>query len=371
MDRVAVGIVIALALASCGDNLAVGADAQSMVDAWPYRCTGTTGLVAPLEPAMPFTMPDCQTNASDHPAFDDNPPRTWIDAVSGDPRAACVFRPGGTGDRPLVMFFHGASLTNTVSAGAIYDLTLLRAKAASFDLENDPSRLGYVLVADQGRWLDNPNSLGGGPALRRDIYYRDLGSPSTNPDFRNADRLIDELVAEGGIDPARIYVIGWSNGGLFAGEYGIARHAIATPGGHRVAAVATYAGPDPFENTSATQVPSCAYSPLPTTDAPIDVVHRDCDVSAACDAAQQARFQLPPGYDLETWISTLKTRMSDPDVVDTLLDANAALATGCASTCDMMMGALNHAHWPDGINDGSGIDRELDMLAFFRDHPGT
>jgi dienelactone hydrolase len=373
-------IAFALAIAACGDNTAEPADAAADV-ASAYACNGSTGLVAPLAPCSParpcgtvttsFVVPDCQTHTPSMPAFDDNAPRTWNDAVTGDPRAACVFHPTGGGARPLVMFFHGATAIGSQAAPIVYDVTLLRAKATSFDLANDAARLGFVLAADQGEVLDNPNSIGGGGAIRRDIYYRDLASPSSNPDVRNADRLIDELVAEGGIDPHRIYAVGWSNGGLFAQEYAVARHATATPGGNRIAAAVAYAGPDPFENLSTTQTPSCAYVPLPATDLPLEVVHRDCDYPAACDRAQQQAFGTPPGFDLEGWVATLRGPMADPNVVDTLLDAHAQPATACAATelCTTAIGGLNHANWPDGINDTSGVDVELAMLAFLRDHP--
>jgi hypothetical protein len=158
---------------------------------------------------------------------------------------------------------------------------------------------------------------------------------------------------------------------LFAQEYAIARHATATPGGHRVAAAAAYAGPDPFENITATQAPSCAYRPLPATALPLAIVHRDCDSPAACDAAQQAAFGEPPGFDLATWAATLRTTMADPDVTDMLFDAHGANASACLpiTACTSQLGATNHGSWPDGIADGGGLDRELDVLAFLRDHP--
>src|SRR5258706_27357 len=326
---------VLVVLAACGDNASGPIDATPIdaapPDAFAYHCNGTTGLVAPLLPCSPehpcgaittpFQVPECRTHDPSRPAFDDGAPRAWTDAVTGDDRAACVFRPSGSGDRPLLLLVHGAAQVGSSAASIVYDWMSLRSKAVTFDLENDATRLGFVLAIDEGETLDNPNSLGG-VGIRRDIYYRDLASPSTNPDFRNMDRLIDELVGEGGIDPKRIYTIGWSNGGLFVHEYAIARHAVATPGGNRVAAAATYAGPDPFENLSATQTPSCADATLPTTDLPLDVVHRDCDYTATCNAQQQAMLGTPPGFDLTGWIAKLRGPMADPNVVETLLDAN-------------------------------------------------
>lgn len=363
-----------LAVAGCGDDVALGADAAVAVDASPdastgprWQCDGHHGLVAPLVATPPLRVPECKTHVASRPLFDDGAPRTWTDAVTGEPRAACVFRPAGAGLRPLVVFFHGAN----APASELYDNTSLRAKAATFDLAGDPARLGFVIAADQGQTLDNPNSIAGGPAARHDVYYRDLASPSTNPDFRNADRLIDELVAEGGIDPKRIYVVGWSNGGLFAQELAIARHAVATPGGNRIAGAVSYVGPGPFDNLSAAQLPSCAYTPLPTTAVAIDLVHRDCDAIAACDPAQHAAFMTPPGFEMTGWLATLRTTMADPNVVDTMYDARGAMATACASVaaCTAGVAGANHVHWPDGVDDGSGLDHEPELLGFLRDHP--
>ena len=381
---VVAAIGAATAAAACGDHATTPRDgattdapgpADAARDAPPidgaaagWQC-GPTGLVTPELPTAAFQLPTCHTQDANRPMFDDGAPRTWTDAVTGDARAACVFRPtdpAAPDTRPLVLLFHGAG---QLAGAAMYDQTSLRGKAATFDLANDPSRLGFVLATDQGQSLDNPNSLGGGPTERHDVYYRDLASPSTNPDMRNADRLIDELVAEGGIDEARIYVMGWSNGGLFAQEYAVARHATPTPGGHRVAAAVSYVGPDPFENLSATQDPSCAYTPLPTTTVPIDLVHRTCDTVATCDPAQQAEFGTPPGFEMMGWLATLHGAMGDPNAIDTMYDASGSAATACAAVCDSSIGGANHTHWPDGVADHGGLDHEPELLGFLRDHP--
>jgi dienelactone hydrolase len=307
-----------------------------------------------------------------HPPFNDGPPETWVDMVNGNARAACIFKPPGTSSaslRPLVLFVHG-SLGH---AQDLYDETLLRQKATTFDLSGDASRPGFVVVADQGRNLDNPNGYSG-PGPRHDIYYRDFGLPSsTNPDVRAFDHIIDTLVAAGGIDTTRVYVAGWSNGAFFAQMYGILRHAIPTPGGTRVAAVAAYAGGDPYENLNNTETPSCAESVLPTSDLPIYAIHRDCDSAVACDSAQQTKFSQPPGYDVETWIGTLGSQVKDTHVIDTVINGKAVQESGCEATsmCDNTTGLLNHLRWPDGIDDSSGPtgDWEVPMLQFLSAHP--
>src|SRR6266446_6417264 len=120
-------------LAACGDN-AVAIDAAP-ADAFVYTCNGITGLVAPLLPCSPahpcgaittpFELPECHTHYAGRPAFDDSPPRMWSDAVTGDARAACVYRPPGVGPRPLVLFVHGANTVGQSAAAIMYDVTSL------------------------------------------------------------------------------------------------------------------------------------------------------------------------------------------------------------------------------------------------------
>ena len=306
----------------------------------------------------------CKTSVADHPAFDDGPPRLWTD-VNGDPRGACVHRPAGVLPRPLIVFLHGAS----GSARGVYDHTLLREKSDTYSFYATASPKGFILAADQGRNLPGygiyPNGKPG-----HDHLHRDLGSPSQSPDVRSLDRLIDDLVAEGGVDTQRIYVVGWSNGGFFAHMYGVARHVTKTPGGHNVRAVASFASGDPFENANATEDPSCKVSQYPTTLLPIGLVHRSCDSFVGCDVAQAQKFGLDPGYDVSAWATTAKTVMADPNVAQVIIDKNSVPVSACtpAALCTAAAGTINHLAWPDGLHDGSGVDGEVAILQFLKDH---
>lgn len=327
-------------------------------------CTNDGGTQTTVLPAI-----DCKTEpGSTRPIFDDNPPRTWSDAVTNEPRGACVFHPNGAGTaskRPLVVFFHG-------SAGAaqnVYDVTLLRAKSVDFDLTGDVMRPGFHLIAEQGRVLPNPNG-NLGAAARRDIYFRDYVSPSSNPDVRNADRLVDEMVALGDVDPKRIYVMGWSNGAFFGAAYAIARHETPTPGGNKIAAAVLYAGGDPFQEFEPGKT-ECRLSPPPMTTLPVLLVHRSCDAAVACNAAQSTKFGQPPGYDNTAWLATLQGPMGASGTQRLLVapDGTDAVACQAAIGCGQIEGLLAHVRWPDGVADGSGIDREPTMLTFLRTHP--
>ncbi len=189
--------------------------------------------------------------------------------------------------------------------------------------------------------------------------------------MRALDALVDRLVDAGGIDPDRIYVTGHSNGAIFAMLYAVARHVTPTPGGHRVAAAAVYAGFDPFNDLRAMHTPSCALDPYPTTTVPIYQVHRACDSLVACDEAQNREFLDLPGGSVEGWLETLRTTMGDPNVEHAIIDFAGVEVDACTRPllCTSSVGLVNHLRWPDGIDDGGGQDWEVPMLAFLRDHP--
>ncbi|MBS2031067.1 MAG: hypothetical protein JST54_24410 [Deltaproteobacteria bacterium] len=319
----------------------------------------------------PPDIPDCATDAgSTRPAFSDGPPLTWGD--DGGTRYACVHIPDAGGEQlPLVVFLHGSH----GGADDLYDYTSLRSKSDSYPLSGDGGPVGFAIASLQGR---NLHWEGQNPAgTHFDHLYRDLGSPSGNPDIRSVDRLIETLAATGKVDPARIYVTGWSNGAFFAQEYAAARFTTATPGldgpPSRIAAAAPYAGADPFAAPDDAALASCAANPYPQTDVPIFAIHRDCDALVPCDAAQLAAPDggtiAPPGYAVETWLATLGTTMGDAAVQDEIVDGSGVTVSACASSCGEILGGLNHLHWPDGVADRGGHDHEPEMLDFLRAHP--
>ena len=309
-----------------------------------------------------FSPPTCNRNG-----FNDAPPRTWTDAVNGQARAACVYVPPNastTLQRPLILFLHGSG----TSGDQVYTTTLLRAKAATFDLTGDPMRPGFVLASDTAR-IVHGTLPGGNGAQVHEVYFRDFGSPSSSSDFRNFDRLIDELVATGKVDPKRIYIVGYSNGG-FAGQlYGLARYSTPTPGGNYVAAVALYGAASPLYEPMA-GLDACRYQPFPHVALPIMILHRACDWEP-CDATQLVTMGRPPGYSIADWLTTLATQIGSIDSIGMILDDAGNVVTACDNgpTCTISRGLTNHGHWPDGQHDGGGIDHEPDMLAFLRAHP--
>ena len=327
--------------------------------------------------AEPGFRPICSTPSwaqdKGHAYYWDGPPKSWVDP--GDPhgvtRYSCEFRPDGadaSSPRPLLLYVHGSG----GSARTVYAATSLRTKAIDQDLSGDPQRPGFVLVAPQSRNLHWPTKDPQDGA-KHDTFHRSLGTNSTNPDLRFYDHLVDTLVDEGVVDPARIYIMGWSNGARFAATYAIARHATPTPGGNHVTAVANYSGGDPFENTRHDQVPSCKQDPYPTSAVPFWLTSRSCDgvvcSQALADQWLAAEIPVSPGNVAETWIATLREVIGDPHVTWDLVDDEALPADACDPDCTIARAVENHIYWPDGIDDGSNNDREPLMLEFLRGHP--
>ena len=317
-------------------------------------------------------VPLCATSNADRPPFDDGPALQWTD-LDGVVRSSCLFVPDGAGPaspRPLVVFLHGAF----GSADNLYDATSLRSKAPQFNLSDDPARPGFALLSVQGRNLHWPTSDPRDGA-HHDNFHRDLGAPSANPDVANLDRLIDDLVADGAVDPARIYVTGWSNGGFFAQMYAIARHETPTPGGNTVAAATVFSAADPFHGARHGEEPSCRLETYPPSEVPIFVVGRACDL-VACDADQaedlvEDEVPIAPGFVAATWMDDLAGRVGDPNAERRIVNGWGDAVDECTgpALCGPAVATLGHLRWPDGVADGSGNDHEADMLQFLREAP--
>ena len=316
----------------------------------------------------PIDAPTCRTsNTDDRMVFDDDAPET-IEGIDGTTRYHCEFRPDTGEPRPLVVMFHGSG----GSASTVYNRMNLRQQAGQFDWNGHP---GFVLASLQGRNLhwpsDEPQD-----GSKFDFYHRDLDAPSENPDVAYADKLIDRLVDEGDVDPERIHVMGWSNGGHFAQMYAMARHETPTPGGHRVASAAIFSAADPFHETRRpAQDPPCRLDPYPTSAVPLFVVSRACDI-IACDEEQAQGLidddvSIPAGGVVETWMDDLETRVDNPSATWRIVQGNGAETDRCTGPeiCGPGIAVINHVRWPDGVADNSGIDHESDMLQFLADHP--
>lgn len=399
------GAMLTLALfTACGSGS--GGDTPPVAEV-TSACADATGLSAPLPactPATPCTRvaPELDVQSIVSPTVTPECGAPWSQrythSVLGFTRHACIYRPAGasaTSQRPLVLWFHPGGQGSADLAGSQAGLL---AKAGSFDLTGDASRPGFILVSVQGRNLRFP-TVQPRDGQHHDFYYRDLGSPSTNPDIANADALIDAMVAENIVDTSRIYVAGWSNGGFFSQLYAIARSGTATAGGNRIAAAAVFAAADPFEGISRDPFSgeliddgdACRLAQYPASQVPILIVHRTADSAVACNAVQAACFSTEPGYTTTQWLTdagqaglNVQGLLIGGLETGAALDTNMVACTDYSAACpvgdcitaplsDACLSLVNHLRWPDGVYDNppDGVDREVDMLQFLADHPLT
>lgn len=352
-----------------------------------FSCDGVTGSRSPLavcSAARPCTrpltgpvitsgtqVPVCRTTATDRPAFDDGAPLARA-GIDGTARYACLFSPPGASTaspRPLLVWFHGSG----GSAQDVYNHTLLRAKAPTWALAPDGGA-GFHLLAIQARNLHWPTTTRE-DGTKHDIYFRDFGTPSTNPDFANADAFIDDLVDAGAVDRARIFTSGWSNGARFAQSYALARHDGGTPGGHHVRATAIFSGTSPFETPDPSLTPSCRLQSPARSSLPMFLLSRSCDI-LACNAAQADGFrdagtEVTPGDVMEEWVADLRTRLGNPNVTWQRISGTGVPVNACTppGLCTPIPALVNHARWPDGLNDNQGNDNEPRLLDALRDAP--
>jgi len=389
-------------LAACGGDVGISPPPDS-------ACNSITGLTEPLpacstdnpcteiaqelrdkgvtEITQISNIPLCHTyDSADHPFYDDGGAQS-IAGIDGVTRFYCLYRPVTVLDTPLVIFMHPGGQGN---ADDVYRFTHLRQKAVNTMLS--PGVSGFTLVSVQGRNLHYPT-----PEPRdgnhHDFFYRDLASPSDNPDIANLDAIIDQVVAQGGIDRSRIYITGWSNGAMFSHLYSIARYNTATPAGNKIAASATFSGGDPFDEIDLDfgNGLACRLDPYPLSDVPQFIVRRNCDAALACNDEQQAWFQTPAGHNTDQWLDNGSTLSGLTNLSAMTINGRGVQVAGCTTNkleCTNVFGAalvpecqlgsgsydldhcantggiLNHARWPDGTRDGSNNDYEVNMLNF-------
>ncbi len=396
-------MLLAGLLASCANS--VSDDMISAAARFPV-CSEATGLAAPLPACTPETP--CNRTASEVAGSTIRKPTVvpecadpWDEMhtqeVLGFTRHACIYRPPGASansKRPLVLWFHPGGNGTAQMAGTEASLLF---KAPDYDLTGDPKRPGFVLAAVQGRNLRFPTAAPR-DGHHHDFYFRDLQSPSTNPDIANVDALIDALVAEGNIDTSRIYLMGWSNGAFFSQLYTIARDTTATPAGNRVAAAAVFSAGspfagiswDPFNLRNVLDEDDCQPTEYPESENPILIVYRTTDSAVPCDSVQADCFGTEPGYTTLDWINDaiaaglkvqgliiggLEAGKNFDETMPACLDFSGGCPEGNCRTSYLgvaCLSLLNHLRWPDGDyhNHPTGTaDREIDMLEFLKANP--
>jgi poly(3-hydroxybutyrate) depolymerase len=235
---------------------------------------------------------------------------------------------------PLLIYLHGSLVTPdslyTLGRG-LFNLHHV------YPLSADPDVLGFILLSPEGRnavpW---PSSSGPetGQGFHWDSWYR---NPTDNLDALAIDHFVNEVVATRPVDPARIYVFGWSNGAYMAVLYGVWRS-------DRIAGIAQYAGADSWKREPC---------PVPleyNRQVPLVLLRNLCDTLVPCDATNEWIDRLTSlGWPFEFHSLNLTGTKTDQDRV-------------CAKRCSRRKGLWEHFRWP-----AENVLAE-DMLSFLKQH---
>jgi len=291
-------------------------------------------------------------------------------------RDGCLWEPpqaSSTNPLPLVVFLHGTGQT----ADSVQLSTNTLSFQTTANVSDNPAKLGFIVLSPQGNAVHialplasigplNVNLLNGLPGWN--TFYRQY-SPNgnvtiagtaypENADAAAIDHFIAQEVATGKVDPSRIYVMGWSDGGSMTYLYGLNRPAIA--------AAAIYAGPSPFQFVLESD--PCAQEPV--DQAPVD----NYEIQIANPALPI--WQIKNSCD---WVTICKNEeiltqqleeLGTP-IEDFFIEDNQSQFTGCEIECNDGLsndalkiggrGYNNHIRWPTTWT--------AQMLDFFRQHP--
>lgn len=289
----------------------------------------------------------------------------WND-TDGTPRYACLFQSSAASTSnplPLVIFLHPSLTTADITETGTNFLEYLN----SANVSDDSSKLGFILLAPEGRdtnhFYPSPDNTGPG----WDNWYRQFhqGAVSVgghtypeNVDAATIDHFTAQVLAGHMVDTNRVYLSGWSNGSAMAYAYGLARPSIA--------AMAVYSAPNPYQafNDPCPQTPVAA---KPSSNSQLQIfnlgaptyhLHNDCDIAGICPNGELLMHELLP---------------IGIGVQDTIINSATLPTNGCLDACGtnpdgdpsndvgISLGTGNHVRWPSGWVPA--------MLDFFRAHP--
>lgn len=303
----------------------------------------------------------------------------WADG-DGTMRDACLFEPAAASidhKLPLVIYLHPSLVGTDLSL----DVANIRSQLETADLSGDPDKPGFIMLAPYGRIgtryypLPDQNYSPGW-----DNWYRQMlpdgqdrrvngTTYPANVDAAAIDHYLEWVLAQGKVDPKRIYLMGWSNGSAMATLYGLNRP--------QIAAAAIYSAPDAFGafNDPCVQQP-VAGSPKDDTELqllnpqlPIYHMHNACDIGGLCPNSLQLRDTLAAGGG-----SMIDDHIIDASLKD-VAQCNALCGTnplanyaglddpaGYAQNIPgYAIGTINHLRWP--------FSRTVDLFTFLREHP--
>jgi len=288
----------------------------------------------------------------------------WKDS-DGTQRYACIYEPeqhSRDNPLPLLVFVHGSLAT----ADSI-KFTGLVGEIGKADLGG--KKPGFILLAPEGRYTAHYYPGVDSSAMGWDNWYRQLcpqGEVTVsgvaykeNVDAAAIDHFIQDEVATGEVDPARIYLTGWSNGAAMALLYALERQSIA--------AAAVYSAPDPFGafNDPCPQTP-VPRAPTSNVEAqifnphvPLMHVRNSCDIGGICPNGNNFAQQM---------------RSAGVSLEDVILDPDGKQVAECDPTCGTspmassevgtsgtVRGLAHHVRWPSAWN--------AKMFEFMKQHP--
>jgi poly(3-hydroxybutyrate) depolymerase len=331
----------------------------------------TCGAAAAKSPAScgPFGDPPATVITAVKPGCGDGQLLgPWADA-DGNQRFACLYEPAWADHDhklPLIVFLHPSLLP----AGNVVRTGLLEL-AKTFSLTGDPKRPGFIVLAPEGRKTSHHYPYPDQRGIGWDNWYRQLNplgpvpvggvTYQENVDAAAIDHFLLHEVATGKVDASRIYLSGWSNGAAMALLYALNRY--------KIAAVAVYSAPNPFDafDDPCRQTP-VAHPPANRVQiqifkprVPVMHVHNRCDVSGICPNGEELANQL---------------RSTGVELDDVIVDSSGLRVQTCASYCGAdpngeanfllnpfgyLIGLPHHMRWPFAWNKA--------MLGFFRSHP--
>ena len=244
----------------------------------------------------------------------------------------------------------------TDSARGIPVIILLHGRGGSGERFLERTRLapiadsaGFLLVAPDG----TGDPRGWHTGFARGDEVDDVG-------FINA--LIDTLGARHGIDEARVYVIGYSNGGVLA-------HRVAADLSRRIAAAAVYAGAIGARTVRG----SISTIDPPRAPVPIMIIHGDADDVVPYDTTRgpgrMGGYPVPAPEAARFWARANECRPMDPrrDTVAAGRVLRDIWDRGCRAPVEFLTLRGHDHRWPS-IRDGAAIEAADVIVEFFTRH---
>jgi len=276
----------------------------------------------------------------------------WKD-LYGDDRYACLWEPypASKSRLPLVIYLHPSLFGPKTVAQ-----TGLLLYQDSVSLSADGKTAGYIVLAPLARKTLHHYPRPDDKGLGWDNWYRQLNPAGDvtvgkrlyhqNVDAAAIDHFVAQQVAAGKVDPALIYITGWSNGASMAYLYALNRP--------NLAAAAVYSAPDPFDAFN----DPCPQTPVngpPANDSQVQIfnpgvptmhLHNNCDIAGICPNGERMAKRLTA---------------AGVSVRDTMIDYTGTQVNECMLSCGASdtgnikplsdplgysLGFMEHARWP-------------------------